>query len=360
MKAIILAGGLGTRLRPLTYRRPKPVTPLMGRPFLEYQLKWLARHGIKEIALCLHYRAEQVERALGDGRSYGLHLTYIYEETPLGTGGALVNTIGFWGDERVAVINGDVLVDLDLYGMVDLHIARKAVATIALVRVSDPTAYGLVLARPGGRVERFLEKPSWDQASGHSINAGVYILEPAVTAQIPAGREVSIEREVFPSLLSEGYSVFSYHEPFYWLDIGTPEKLMQAHFDLLDRKVTADLPEVQSTGHAYVDPGSTLSPSAQLVPPVFVADRVEVADDAVLGPYTVIGSGSIVGAGSEVRHSVLMEESRIGDDCLLSRCLLDQGAQVGDKARLTGWLLSADSRVAGGSRSIHPGEDGDS
>lgn len=357
MKAIILAGGMGTRLRPLTFRRPKPVTPLLGRPFLEYQLRWLSRHGIMEVALCLHYQADQVERALGDGLQYGVHLTYVYEKTPLGTGGALANCLDFWGDERVVVLNGDVLIDLDLYGMVDLHIARRALATIALARVSDPTAYGLVVSRPGGRVDRFLEKPGWDQASGRHINAGVYILEPAVGARIATGRDVSIEREVFPGLLNDGLPVFAYHEPFYWMDIGTPEKLMQAHFDLLDGKVTSAFPASRPSGHTWVDPESVLDPTVQLIPPVLVAAQAEVGEGAILGPYAVIGSRTTIGPGSEVRHTVLMEESQVGSNCRLSRCLLDQEAAVSDGARINGWLLSAGSRLAEGCRSIHPGDD---
>lgn len=358
MKGIILAGGLGTRLRPLTYRRPKPVVPLMGKPFLEYQLKWLESNGITEVALCLHYQAEQVQHALEDGSRCGVHLTYFYEETPLGTGGALSGCADFWGDGPVVVLNGDVLVDLNLYAMVDLHMARGSAATIALVHVADPTAYGLVVVKPDGRVERFVEKPGWDQASGHSINAGVYVLNACVRDHLPAGREVSIEREVFPGLLKDGFPVFSFRDPFYWLDIGTPEHLMQAHFDLLHGGVRSDLAGSGEASRVWIHETARVDPGVRLVPPVFIGPGAQVGPGAMLGPAAVIGAGSVITGDCEINNSVLLEGVRVGTSCHISRCLFDSETSVAEGAQLSGWLLAAGTVLGRGCRSIRPGEDG--
>lgn len=356
MKAVILAGGLGTRLRPMTYRRPKPVISLMGRPFLEFQIRWLESFGVEDIALCLHYQADRVESVLGDGKQYGVRLHYIFEETPMGTGGALANAASFWGQDRLLVLNGDVLVNFDLYGMVDIHVARKSAATIALARVSDPTSYGMVMVKPDGKVARFLEKPAWDQVSVRSINAGVYILEPEILKFIPADREISIERETFPVLLSAGLPFYSYREPFYWLDIGTPEKLMQAHFDLLDRRIFANLNGKRVSDHVWVDDSAELGEGVSLVPPVFIGTQAKIGAGSTIGPYAVIGAQAIVENDCEIRRSVLYENTIVGANCFLSWSLLDEQSQIREEASIQGFLLSADSVIGKGCRTIKASE----
>lgn len=356
MKAVILAGGLGTRLRPMTYRRPKPVISLMGRPFLEFQIRWLESFGVEDIALCLHYQADRVESILGDGKQYGVRLHYIYEDTPMGTGGALANASQFWGQNRLLVLNGDVLVNFDLYTMVDFHVARKSAATIALARVSDPTSYGMVMVKPDGKVARFLEKPAWDQVSVRSINAGVYILEPEVLKFIPPNREISIERETFPVLLDAGLPFYSYREPFYWLDIGTPEKLMQAHFDLLDRRIFTNLNGTRVSDHVWVDDSSLLGEGVNLIPPVFIGPHAKVGDGSIIGPYVVIGEHAIVENECEIRRSVLYENTTVGANSSLSWSLLDEHSQVKEEACIQGFLLSADSVAGKGCRTIKASE----
>jgi len=328
----------------------------MGRPFLEFQIRWLESFGVEDIALCLHYQADRVESVLGDGKQYGVRLHYIFEETPMGTGGALANAASFWGQDRLLVLNGDVLVNFDLYSMVDIHVARKSAATIALARVSDPTSYGMVMVKPDGKVARFLEKPAWDQVSVRSINAGVYILEPEILKFIPADREISIERETFPVLLSAGLPFYSYREPFYWLDIGTPEKLMQAHFDLLDRRIFANLNGKRVSDHVWVDDSAELGEGVSLVPPVFIGTQAKIGAGSTIGPYAVIGAQAIVENDCEIRRSVLYENTIVGANCFLSWSLLDEQSQIREEASIQGFLLSADSVIGKGCRTIKASE----
>ena len=232
MKAVILAGGEGTRLRPLTLQVPKPVVPIANVPFLGYQLNLLHRHGISEAILSLGYRPDKIEAVLGDGSRFRTRLRYVVERSPLGTAGAFKNAEPLL-DGPAVVFNGDILCDFDLTEMLRSHRRRSAVATLALTRVDNPSAYGLVETGEDGRITRFLEKPGLDQVTCNTINAGLYVLEPEVLKTIPVGVNTSFERAVFPGLLASGQAVYAYISPGYWMDIGTPQKYLQAHRDIL-------------------------------------------------------------------------------------------------------------------------------
>ena len=233
MQALILAGGKGTRLRPLTVYTPKPIVPICNRPFLLYQIDTLRRAGIKDITLSLSYQPHKIEQLLGDGSDYGVNLKYTVEPQPMGTAGAYKYAEELIREPTV-VFNGDILTDLDLKAVIREHNARKATATIVLTPVDNPSAYGLVETEPDGRVHRFLEKPKPDEITVNTINAGTYILEPRVLDYIPAGENHSFEYGLFPTLLEKGEPFFA-HIPqrTYWIDIGTPERYLQAHMDLL-------------------------------------------------------------------------------------------------------------------------------
>jgi len=231
MKAILLIGGLGTRLHPLTLTTPKPLLPILDQPFLAYQLDFLRRQGFRDIVLCTAYRAEDFRLVIGDGARYGVQVSYVHEESPLGTGGAIKNAEPHI-DGPVLICNGDILMSLNLRELSDVHKRKKALATIALTKVDDPSAFGVVEIDVDGRVQRFVEKPAPGETSSHTINAGAYIFEKKVFAMIPPGVPCSVEREVFPTMLAENQPFYGKELSGYWLDVGTLEKYQQAQQDV--------------------------------------------------------------------------------------------------------------------------------
>ena len=333
MQAVILVGGEGTRLRPLTSTVPKPVVPLVNRPFIAYMLEWLRRHGVDDVVMSCGFLAAGVKNVLGDGSAYGVRLRYVEEPRPLGTGGAVKYAESLLED-RFLMLNGDVLTDLDLTAQVAQHERTGARATLALVGVEDPSAYGLVRTGPDGAVREFLEKPSPDQIDTNLISAGAYVLERDVLELIPPDQPCSIEREVFPRLVGDG--LYGWVGDGYWLDIGTPARYLQATFDILEGRVQT--PPVERVG-----PGSRWGAGAR------------IGDLAVLGPEVGVGDRS------EVDRAVVLQGSTIGDDCRLSDCIVGAGARIGDRTRVEGGAvlgegvsIGADNAIGAGAR-IFPG-----
>ncbi len=304
MKAIVLAGGQGTRLRPLTYGTPKPMLPIANRPFLEHQLAWLASHGVDEVVLSLGYQPDAFTGHFTGAEAVpGLRLAYAVEPEPLGTAGAIRFAAGDALAERVVVCNGDVLTDLDLSALIRFHEDRGAEATISLTRVEDPSAFGVVPTDTDGRVLGFVEKPAPGEAPTEWINAGAYVLEPSVIGSIPVGRNVSIERETFPGLLERDGKLYAVGSGGYWLDIGTPAKYLQANLDM-----AADL---------------LLGASAAVAPTASVDG-------------SVLGAGVGVGDRSRVIRSVLLDGAQVGRDAQVSDSIVGAGASIGDGAVVTG------------------------
>src|ERR671923_2174455 len=256
MKAILLAGGRGTRLRPLTIHTPKPIVPIFNRPFLHYQIDRLKQvPEIDEVILSLNYQPRRIEEIFGDGLDVGIKIRYVVEPAPLGTAGA----IKYAGDqltESVVVFNGDVLTQVDLAAVVRLHRERKARATIVLTPVDNPAAYGLVETDPAGNIKRFIEKPQPEEITTNHINAGIYVLEPDTFDRIPSDVSWSIERSYFPSLIERGETFVAYIDNGYWIDIGTPEKYVQVHRDIMDRRFSAGPFRDLAAPHAWVDSGA--------------------------------------------------------------------------------------------------------
>jgi len=264
-QAVVLVGGEGTRLRPITSRVPKPVVPLVGRPFVGYILENLARHGVERVVFSAGYLAHALEDAIGDGSRYGLDVRYVVEDRPLGTAGAIRNVQAELDDGCLLAFNGDVLTDVDLTAMSAFHRERGGLATILLTRVDDPRRYGLVEIADDGRVAEFIEKPGAEYAvptRGALINAGVYLLEPEVLAMIPAGRQLSIERGVFPELAAAG-RLYAFVSNAYWRDIGTPESYLQAHFDLLRSAIATSVSRDVGPSYLYVAPDALVAPGGR-------------------------------------------------------------------------------------------------
>lgn len=333
----MLAGGAGTRLRPLTSSIPKPVIPFVDRPFIAFMLDWLRRHGVEDVVLGCGYMAAAVREVLGDGRELGVRLIYVEEREPLGTAGAIKHAAAHLG-ERFLVLNGDILSDLDLTAQMALHAETGAQATIALVPVTDPSAYGLVRRAEDGTVTAFLEKPAPEEIDTDLVNAGAYVLEASVLDLVPDSGPCSIEREVFPRLI--GHGLHGFRAEGYWLDIGTPERYLQGTADILSGAVATPV-------RAGADPGARVE--GELVAPVLVAARAEVAAGAQVGPATVIAAGAWVGAGARVTGTAVLAGAHVGEGAEVRGAIVGPGAVIGDRARVEdGAILGAGARVAPG------------
>ena len=316
MQALILAGGQGTRLRPLTVTTPKPVLPLAGRPFLSLMLDWLARHGVEEAILSCGFLADEVARVLGD-RHEAVRLRYVNEQKPLGTAGPLRLAFDEGGlDERLLVLNGDVLTDFDLSAQLDFHRRAGALATLALVAVEDTSAYGLVPTAPGGEVKAFLEKRDAGASAAlwptDRVNAGAYVLEREAVERIEPGRSVSFEREVFPAMV--GSDLYGWPAEGYWIDIGTPERYLDATYALLSGAVESSLPPRDSTC-SLVLPGC----------------RIRGAE---VGPLSVLGESCVVEPRGRVVRSALHRGVTVGARAAVDGAVLSDGVSVGEGARV--------------------------
>jgi mannose-1-phosphate guanylyltransferase len=321
MQALILAGGEGTRLRPLTLTMPKPVVPLVGRPFIAYMLEWLAHHGVDDVILACGFMADDVRSVLGDGADFGVHLRYVEEPEPLGTGGPLKFAEALLED-RFFMLNGDVLTDIDLTAQLAQHEATDARGTLALVAVDDPSAYGLVGLHDDGSVREFTEKPDPTQIDTNLVNAGAYILERDVLEEMgPAGTNISIERDVFPKLVGRG--LFGYVVDGYWLDIGTPERYLQATADILEGRLRLDVEPRPHGTDASVASGARVSGRSVLGAEVTVSADARVHGSVLLDRVTV-------GARTTVREAIIGPGVEIGADCEIhGDVVIGEGAKIG-------------------------------
>jgi mannose-1-phosphate guanylyltransferase len=350
MRAVILAGGEGTRLRPLTLSTPKPVVPVVDRPFLRHQLDLLARVDIREVVFSVAYRPERVEAVFGDGSSLGLRIRYAVEETPLGTGGAVRNALPLL-DERTVVMNGDILTDVDLGEVVARHEAERASASILLTPVPNPAAYGLVETDASGRVLRFLEKPRPEQITTNNINAGIYVLETRTLELMPAGVNHSIERAFFPDLLARGDRVLGPVHRGYWIDIGTPEKYLQVHRDVLHRRFAVAL-DGAARAEGFVHPSARVSEAAILDGHFYVGPGCVVEAGARLGPDAVLVADVHVGAGAYLRDSVFWRGAEAAPECDVQGSLVGPGVKIGRSAVLRNAVLGEGSSLSDFSRAL--------
>jgi mannose-1-phosphate guanylyltransferase len=345
MQALILAGGEGTRLRPLTSTLPKPVLPLANRPFISYMIDWLVEHGVSEIVMSCGFLASEVRSVLGDGAGTGVRLSYVEEPRPLGTAGAVKHAEDLLGD-RFFVLNGDILADFDLSALVRFHADHGAAATIALIPVEDPSAYGLVRTDDSGAIGQFLEKPSPEEIDTNLINAGAYVLEHRVLDAIPAEEAVSFEREVFPSLIGDG--LFGRSVSGYWLDIGTPERYLEATRDILRGTVHTSVGERLSQGSVDIGAQTAVDPGARVSGPTLVGSACELAGGCRLGPLSVLGDGCVVGAGALVDGSVLHPRVEVEDGATLRDSIVGTGARIGADSTVEGTIIGPGATIGAG------------
>jgi mannose-1-phosphate guanylyltransferase len=339
MKGLILAGGKGTRLRPLTINTPKPVVPVANSPFLLYQIDLLRSADITEIILSLSYQPRKIEDLLKDGADYGVWIRYAVEGTPLGTGGAFKNAEEHI-DSTAVVFNGDVLTDIDLASVVAHHKEKRAVATIVLTPVENPSAYGLVETGPDGWIQRFIEKPGPDEITCNTINAGIYVLEPSVLRYMPKGEPYSFERGLFPTLLEHKEPVTAYVFDKYWIDIGTPQKYLEVHQDILSQKFVSPRIGKTAIDRSALASGIVVDEKSIIDQDVVLRDGVRI-ENSVIGKNCKIDQGvhivdSVIWAGNTIDAEARIAGSLIGKGCYVGRSAnLRPGVVIGDKTVIT-------------------------
>jgi mannose-1-phosphate guanylyltransferase len=373
MQALVLVGGEGTRMRPLTVTRPKPALPLVDRPFIRYIVDWLAWHRVTDVVMACGFGADPLREVLGEGDGQGPSIRYVEEPEPLGTAGPLrLAADQGWLGERFLVLNGDVLSDLDLSALIRGHEERGAVATLALSAVEDPGTYGLVRRLGGprapgaspasvvGEVLEFLEKPDPGQIDTDEVSVGAYVLERSLVESIPPGRMVSIEHEVFPRLVGQG--LYGHRLEDYWMDIGTPERYLQASWDILEGRVRTAAGKRLDGAGLLVEEGAQVDPGASVNPPALLETEVAVGAGAAIGARVVIGHHSEIGERATVSSSVVLSDCRIGPRASVHGAILAPGVEVGEGARIDGGAvigegarIVAGAALADGAR-LEPGE----
>ncbi len=327
MKAVIMAGGEGTRLRPLTSNAPKPMMPLANRPMMEHVVTLLRDHGITEIVVTVAFMAETIRTYFGDGSEFGVQMTYATEEMPLGTAGSVRNAMDQL-DDTFLVISGDVLTDIDLGSIIDSHRAAGAVATIGLVRVENPLEYGIVITDDEGNIERFLEKPTWGQVFSDTINSGIYVLEPRIFDWIPADRAVDFSGEVFPAVLAAGERILGAVGEGYWEDVGTLDAYVRAHKDILDQRVRAEIPGIEVADGVWVGKSAEIHPDAELAGPAVIGDNCNVDAGVHIGEYVVLGTGVRVRSEGELDRAVIHDNAYLGESVRLRGTVIGRSADL--------------------------------
>lgn len=342
MKALFLAGGMGTRLKPLTDHLPKPMVPIMGKPLLERSIEELKRCGAEGVILSTGYRANCIEEHFDGKRDSGLPIQYVCEDIPLGTGGAIKNCEEYF-DDTFLIFNSDILCNVNLKDLIRFHKHMGADVTIATTRVSNPSAYGVIEFNSDGYATSFTEKPKPGEEKSDSINAGIYVFEPKILDLIPARKVVSIEKDIFPVLVKKGYKIAVYRESSYWIDIGTPEKYMQAHEDIfsgLCRVQENDFSRYKVFGYNNVQIHST----ARVIGPVWFGKNVRIGANVTIGPNVVTGNNFETGRGCTIQDSVIWNEVSVGSGVNISRSVVTSGCRIGSGIECRSTIYSQESK----------------
>ncbi|HEV7761833.1 MAG TPA: sugar phosphate nucleotidyltransferase [Acidimicrobiales bacterium] len=340
MKAVIMAGGEGTRLRPLTSNAPKPMMPIVNQPMMEHIVHLLKQHGFDEIVVTVAFLANHIRTYFGDGSELGVRMVYATEETPLGTAGSVRNAMDEL-TERFLVISGDVVTDIDLGEIVRFHDERDALATIGLTPVENPLEFGIVITREDGSIERFLEKPTWGQVFSDTINTGIFVLEPEIFDYIEADRQVDFSAEVFPAVLADGKPLYGAVAEGYWEDVGTLDAYVRSHKDVLDGRVQIEIPGFEISDGVFLGEGAEIHPDAEIVGPAVVGDFCRIEAGARLGEYTVLGTNVRVRAGADLQRAVIHDNTYIGEGVRL------RGTTVGRACDLRNGVRAEEGVVLG-------------
>lgn len=330
MKAVVMAGGEGTRLRPLTCNRPKPMVPVANKPIIQHIFELLRRHSITDIAVTLYYLADEIESFFGDGSELGLKLSYSVEDVPLGTAGSVRKACEMLGRERVIVISGDALTDINLDEVIRFHGSKSAMATIVTTRVPNPLEYGIVVFDGEGRIRRFLEKPSWGQVFSDTVNTGIYVLEPEVLDYIDPGRPQDFSQDVFPKLLHEGEKLFGFVTTDYWCDVGNLQQYREAQIDAVTGKVNVTIPGTKIGHDIWVGDGTEIDPEANLAGPLVIGRNCRIGKGAGCFEYSFIGDNCIIDEDAKIHQSVIWADSFVGENAEIGGTLVGQHAIIKD------------------------------
>ncbi len=334
MKAVVMAGGEGTRLRPMTASQPKPMLPVVNKPIMEHVLRLLRRHGFDETVVTVQFLASMVRNYFGDGEDFGMSLQYATEETPLGTAGSVKNAEDALRDEPILVISGDALTDIDLSELVKFHKDNGALVTVGLTRVPDPLEFGIIIVDDDGRIQRFLEKPTWGQVFSDTVNTGIYVMEPEVLAEVPAGEVVDWSHDVFPRLLERGAPLYGWIADGYWEDVGALESYLKAQADVLAGRVSAEIDGFEVSPGVWVAEGAEVDPDAVLTGPLAIGDYAKIEAGAQLREFTVIGSNVVVKEGAFLHRAVVHNNVYVGIGTTLRGCVIGKNTDVMRAARI--------------------------
>ncbi|MFI7446177.1 sugar phosphate nucleotidyltransferase [Nonomuraea sp. NPDC049714] len=334
MKAVVMAGGEGTRLRPMTANQPKPLLPVVNRPIMEHVLRLLKRHGITETVVTVQFLAALVRNYFGDGDELGMRLEYATEDIPLGTAGSVKNAAARLHDAPFLVISGDALTDIDLSDMIRFHQENSALVTIGLKRVPNPLEFGIIIVDELGRVQRFLEKPTWGQVFSDTVNTGIYIMEPEVLDEVAAGESVDWASDVFPALLERGAPIYGYVADGYWEDVGTHESYRKAQADALSGQVRLDIGGFELSPGVWVAGSASVEPDAVLKGPLFIGEYAKVEGGAELREYTVLGNNAVVREGAFLHRAIVHSNVYLGPGTHLRGCVIGKSTDVMRGARI--------------------------
>jgi mannose-1-phosphate guanylyltransferase/phosphomannomutase len=354
VKAVVMAGGEGTRLRPLTSNQPKPMVPIVGKPCMEHILELLKLHGFEDVVVTVAFLPQAIRSYFGDGTSLGLALQYSVEESPLGTAGS-VRLASDALDDTFLVISGDALCDIDLKKIVDFHKEKGAAVTIGLKSVENPLEFGIVVTDEDGKVERFLEKPSWGQVFSDTINTGIYVLEPEVLKHIPTDRPYDFSKELFPLLLEMGRPIYGYVCEGYWQDIGNLDQYRQANFDALDEKVRLDIPGMKIRGDVWIGEGVEIDDVEGVEGPAFIGNYARISPEASVGPYTVLGPATTLRERGRIARSVLDASCYIGRSAVVEGAIVGRNCDIRPHARVHEGVAIGDQVTIGDQSVVYPG-----
>lgn len=340
MKGIILVGGYGTRLRPLTTNIPKPVVPIVNKPFMLYQIELLKMYGVTEIVLAIGHLSDYIKKTLGNGKQFGVKLTYSLEKEPLGTGGAVKLASRHMDGDGAFILNGDVLTDINLEKLYKLHKSKKSRVTVALVPVSDPSKYGLVETFESGAIRAFIEKPGQSEITTNMINAGAYYFDNEVFDMIPAGVNYSLERGLYPSLLEKKIPFYAYTaSDDYWIDIGTPLKYLEANKDILEDRVNIRISDMKRSGTVFYGEDANISKKVRMLSMAAIGNKTIIQANATVTDHSVIGNHCIIEEGAQILGSVILDNTFIGKNAKIVNSIIGQNCKIMPYASIEGGLL---------------------
>ena len=354
MKAVVMAGGEGTRLRPLTSNQAKPMVPIVGKPCMEHILELLRTHGFDDVIVTVAFLPQAIRGYFGDGDALGIDISYSVEESPLGTAGS-VRLAADQLDEPFLVISGDALCDVDLGRLVEFHLEKNAAVTIGLKSVENPLEFGIVVTDEDGRIERFLEKPSWGQVFSDTINTGIYVLDPEVMRHVPTDRPYDFAKELFPLLLEMGRPLYGCVLDGYWQDIGNLDQYRQANYDALDGKIALNIPGIQLRGNIWIGEGVDIDDLDQVEGPAFIGNNCRLAREASVGPHSVLGANSTLRERARIERSVIDAGTHIGRSAIVEGAIVGRSCDLRTHARLHEGVAIGDEVTIGAESVIFPG-----